>query len=98
MIWRALRMEDLVTRSISGHLTERMQHHYSTVRSYEQRQGIAKVIDLMTARSARENSPTSAAEPEHHSGVARPSEHQDAKANGASWWCFVYVKNDRERY
>ena len=27
------------TRSISGHLTERMQHHYSTVNTDEQRHG-----------------------------------------------------------
>lgn len=50
---RAARVEDIVTRSISGHLTERMQHHYSTVRGDEQRAGIAKVIDLMTARQIR---------------------------------------------
>lgn len=50
---RAARVEDIVTRSISGHLTERMQHHYSTVRGDEQRASIAKVIDLMTAREAR---------------------------------------------
>lgn len=50
---RAARVEDIVTRSISGYLTERMQHHYSTVRGDEQRVSIAKVIDLMTARKAR---------------------------------------------
>src|SRR5690606_138442 len=49
---RAARVEDIVTRSISGHLTERMQHHYSTVRGEEQRTSLAKVIDLMTAREA----------------------------------------------
>jgi hypothetical protein len=43
----------LVTRSISGHLTERMQHHYSTVNSNEQRQGIAKVIELTKAGANR---------------------------------------------
>ncbi|HEX7477693.1 MAG TPA: hypothetical protein VF331_07790, partial [Polyangiales bacterium] len=36
-----------------GHLTEQMQHHYSTVSSVEQRESIAKVIDLFgTARGA----------------------------------------------
>lgn len=45
---RAARVEAIVTRSISGHLTERMQHHYSTVRPEEQREGIARVIDLMS--------------------------------------------------
>jgi integrase len=50
---RVAQVKDIVTRSISGHATERMQHHYSTVRGEEQRQGIAKVTDLMTARAAR---------------------------------------------
>lgn len=43
----------VVTRSISGHLTERMQHHYSTVNAEEQRGSIARVIDLMEARDER---------------------------------------------
>lgn len=43
---RAAAIEGLVTRSISGHLTERMQRHYSTVNADEQRQSIARVIDL----------------------------------------------------
>jgi hypothetical protein len=42
----------LVTRSISGHLTEAMQDHYSTVRPEEQRAAIAKVIDLVSFRRA----------------------------------------------
>ena len=40
-----------MTRSISGHLTERMQDHYSTVRPDEQRASIAKVIDLFRPTS-----------------------------------------------
>ncbi len=40
---RAASVSDLVTRSISGHLTETMQHHYSTVNGAEQRAGLAKV-------------------------------------------------------
>ena len=51
---RAARVDALVTRSISGHLTETMQHHYSTVNSDEQRQGIAKVIELTKARAKRQ--------------------------------------------
>jgi hypothetical protein len=39
--------------SISGHLTESMQHHYSTVNVDEQRQGIAKVIEMTRARAKR---------------------------------------------
>jgi integrase len=33
---RAAEVESIVTRSISGHLTEQMQVHYSTVNSAEQ--------------------------------------------------------------
>lgn len=43
---RAAGVIDLVTRSISGHSTEQMQHHYSTVSAEEQRSSIAKVIRL----------------------------------------------------
>jgi len=39
-------VESIVKRSISGHLTERMQDHYSTVDPNEQPQSIARVIDL----------------------------------------------------
>jgi integrase len=48
---RAAQVKDVVTRSISGHLTEGMQRHYSTVSGDEQRQALAKVIDLTRARS-----------------------------------------------
>ncbi len=47
---RAAQVQDVVTRSISGHLTEGMQRHYSTVSGDEQRQALAKVIDLTRAR------------------------------------------------
>lgn len=50
---RAAQVNDLVTRSISGHLTEAMQHHYSTVNGAEQRAALAKVIRLVDARPAR---------------------------------------------
>jgi len=50
---RAAEVQDLVTRSISGHLTERMQHHYSTVRGEEQQLGLGKVVNLMTKRAER---------------------------------------------
>jgi len=49
---RAANVSDLVTRSISGHLTEKMQHHYSTVNSDEQRAALAKVISLAERRNA----------------------------------------------
>jgi integrase len=46
---RAAGVIDLVTRSISGHATEQMQHHYSTVSPDEQRSSIGKVISLFGA-------------------------------------------------
>ena len=49
-LMRAAQVEAIVTRSISGHLTERMQDDYSTVSGAEQRASIAKVFDLMTPR------------------------------------------------
>jgi hypothetical protein len=36
-----------VTRSISGHATEAMQRHYSTVALEEQRNGLSDVIRLI---------------------------------------------------
>lgn len=45
---RAAQVGDLVTRSISGHLTERMQHHYSTVSGVEQRDALGKVLRIVT--------------------------------------------------
>ena len=49
---RAADVQDVVTRSISGHLTEDMQRHYSTVSGDEQRQALAKVIVPTKARPA----------------------------------------------
>ncbi|MEP6655402.1 MAG: site-specific integrase, partial [Myxococcales bacterium] len=49
---RAAEMKDLVTRAISGHATEQMQQHYSTVDQTEMRQGIAKIISLAGVREA----------------------------------------------
>ncbi len=43
-----------MTRAISGHATEQMQQHYSTVAQTEMRQGIAKIISLAGVREAME--------------------------------------------
>jgi hypothetical protein len=45
-------MKDLVTRAISGHATEQMQQHYSTVPQTEMRQGSPKIISLADVREA----------------------------------------------
>lgn len=50
---RAANIADLVTRSISGHHTEQMQEHYSTVSDDEQRSAMAKVISLAEARQEK---------------------------------------------
>lgn len=49
---RAAEVRDIVTRSISGHATETMQRHYSTVHPTEQRGALAKVVDLAGFREA----------------------------------------------
>jgi len=49
---RAAEVKDIVTRSISGHATETMQRHYSTVHPAEQRGALAKVVDLAGFREA----------------------------------------------
>jgi hypothetical protein len=51
---RAAGIKDVVTRAISGHATEAMQRHYSTVGGEEIREAMAKIIDLATAREAIE--------------------------------------------
>jgi hypothetical protein len=50
---REAQVHDVVTRSITGHKTDSMQGLYSTAQPVEQREAIAKVIDLVTAREAR---------------------------------------------
>ena len=40
-------VESLVTRSISGHATDRMMEHYSTVTPVEQRESIGRVLHLV---------------------------------------------------
>lgn len=44
---RAVQVEHLVTKSISGHLTDRMKDHYSTVSPNEQRESIGRVLRLV---------------------------------------------------
>ncbi len=44
---RVANVEAIVTKSISGHLTERMREHYSTVTPLEQRESIGRVLRLV---------------------------------------------------
>lgn len=48
---RAAGINDLVTRSISGHQSQEMQHHYSTARDDEKRAALTKVHDLMAGKN-----------------------------------------------
>jgi site-specific recombinase XerD len=50
---RSARVDDVVTRSISGHATEQMQRHYSTVSEVEQSEGLAKVLRMMDFRERK---------------------------------------------
>jgi hypothetical protein len=49
---RAAKVKDIVTRAISGHATEAMQWHYSTVNAEEMRTSIAKVVSIAGFREA----------------------------------------------
>lgn len=50
---RAANVEALVTKSISGHQTDRMREHYSTVQPLEQRQSIGAVLRLVKGGGRR---------------------------------------------
>lgn len=48
---RAAHVEAIVTKSISGHQTDRMREHYSTVQPFEQRASIGAVLRLVKGGS-----------------------------------------------
>ncbi len=51
---RVAGVHDVVTRSISGHQTEKMQHHYSTALAKEQRAELEKVHAMIEGKDAAE--------------------------------------------
>ncbi len=53
-LMRNANVEGLVTKSISGHLTDRMKDHYSTVSAAEQCEGIGRVIKLVDGTPAND--------------------------------------------
>lgn len=67
---RAAEVKDIVTRSISGHSTEEMQHHYSTVGAKEQRDGLAQIVTLAGVREV------------HTAGARRPPAGEERTAGG----------------
>jgi hypothetical protein len=44
---RKAKVHDLVTREISGHLTERMQRHYSTAQREEMLSAVSRVVSFL---------------------------------------------------
>jgi integrase len=55
-LMRVAHVEAVVTKSISGHMTERMREHYSTVTPDEQRRSIGNVVSLFGPRPSGEGS------------------------------------------
>jgi hypothetical protein len=53
---RVANVEAVVTKSISGHLTDQMREHYSTVSPDEQRACIGNVVQLFGGRKSGEGS------------------------------------------
>ncbi len=70
---RKAQMDPLVTRSISGHLTEVMQHHYSTVQDAEQREGMAKVIAISGLKTPLKSGGESGVAPSEPGADKEPS-------------------------
>jgi hypothetical protein len=58
-LMRLARVEAVVTKSISGHVTDRMREHYSTVTPEEQRRSIRNVVNLFGDRKSGEGAPAS---------------------------------------
>ncbi|HVO27870.1 MAG TPA: site-specific integrase [Candidatus Margulisiibacteriota bacterium] len=54
---RVANVESLVTRSISGHATEQMRAHYSTVQPTEQRASIGRMLQLVKKTTADDDAP-----------------------------------------
>jgi integrase len=55
-LMRIAKVEAIVTKSISGHQTDRMRERYSTVTPEEQRRSIGNVVQLFGARKSGEGS------------------------------------------
>jgi hypothetical protein len=49
---RAANVHGFVTRAISGHKTEEMHEHYSTVAANEMRKGLAQIVSIAGLRAA----------------------------------------------
>lgn len=65
---RLAEVPGLTLRSITGHATETMQNHYSTVRGEEQAQAMGKVIDILGILRARGGASGGAPSSSEHQG------------------------------
>ena len=81
---RAAEVKDIVTRSVSGHATEKMQERYSTVAQAEMRSGIAKIISLAGVRAAMEAKEVGRAARRAPRGGMHGGMHGDEMKNGQS--------------
>jgi integrase len=70
---RTANVEALVTRSISGHLTEQMREHYSTVSPSEQRESIGRVLRLVQSGTSDGAAPGADGDGGMHRGMHRGS-------------------------
>ena len=88
---RAAEVKDIVTRAISGHATETMQHHYSTVAAEEKKLAIAKVIELAGVRKALPEGPP--APGDMHGGMHDPEGKKKPLGTERRRPCFLGVSS-----
>ena len=75
---RTAKVEALVTKSISGHLTDRMREHYSTVHPVEQRESIGAVLRLVKGGAVTDGPATSGT----HGGTQGPASGTSGRQTG----------------
>ena len=75
---RGAAVSDTVARAVCGHRTPAMTARYSTVGLDEQQGALAKIIDLATARQARDGSPPGSPPERFDAHVAAPSPPEQA--------------------
>jgi integrase len=77
-LMRLAKVEAIITKSISGHQTDRMREHYSTVTPDEQRQSIGNVVQLFGRPGSGEGRRASGEE----SGEGRRASGEDGRRGG----------------
>lgn len=80
---RVANVEAIVTKSISGHLTEQMREHYSTVSPVEQRESIRRVLRLVRGGATEDGSvPDATDDGGMHRGMQRGSSGTHSRVGG----------------